>query len=154
MVVAREPGRLQVLGTGFDPFHRPFNRKRRDNSANVSGIEGDFVTKTAADVWRNHTDVLFRDAAHNGKECAVGMRRLRGEIDGKAFGGGVEVGYATAGFERGWMTTLENRMHVGFDFSLSKDFVGGGFVTYLPVKDVVVLLFAILAQDGCAGIKR
>src|SRR5271167_2242563 len=81
------------------------------------------------------------------------MRRLRREIDGKPFGRGIEVGHAAAGFKRRWMATLEDCMYLGLDLRVLECLIRGGPVAYFPVKDVVILLFAVLAQNGRSGIE-
>ena len=50
VVVAREPGGLQVLGTRLDPLHRHAKRQRRDHRADISRINGNLVAEAAADI--------------------------------------------------------------------------------------------------------
>ena len=83
----------------------------------------------------------------------VRMRGLRGEIDGEPFGCGIEVGNTAAGFKWRRMAALEDCVHLGLHLRVRERLVRGRPVADFPVKDVVVLLFAVLAQNGRSGIE-
>jgi hypothetical protein len=45
-------------------------------------------------------------------------------------------------------------MHLGLDFRILENLVRGRLVAHFPMKDVVALFLAVLAQDGRGWIER
>ena len=77
----------------------------------------------------------------------MSVRRLRSQIYGQLLRCLVEIGNATAGFERRGMAPLRDGVHGGLDRRILKSLVGGGFVAHLPMKNMIGLLLAVFAQD-------
>src|SRR5258708_32937242 len=88
-----------------------------------------------ADTGRDDPDVLLRQAGDDREQCAVGMRRLRGHVQGGVAGGGVDVGDDATGLQRRWVTARVEALQRDDSVGLSKRLVGGGFVAGLPVVD-------------------
>src|SRR5260370_27596143 len=82
------------------------------------------------------------------------MWRLRRQINSDPSGRSIEVGHAPASLEGRRVTTLEDCMYLGFHLCVREGLVRSHFVAHLPVKDMIALLFAILAQDRRARIER
>ena len=77
VIVAGKAGGLEILGARLNPLHGHAQREGSDNCADITGIDGDFVAKPAANVRRDYTDILLWDTTHESKERAVSMWRLR-----------------------------------------------------------------------------
>ncbi len=81
VVVARKGSRGQVLDAVLDPFYGFAGDNRSDGGADIAGIGTDLVTKTAADIGRDHMDFVLRDFGDQRHHGADHMRRLEGTPD-------------------------------------------------------------------------
>ena len=59
VVVAREAGAGEVLGARLDPLDRPSDLERADDRADVSGIDRHLVAEAAAEIGRDHVDLVL-----------------------------------------------------------------------------------------------
>ena len=99
-VVAGEPGRHQVLGAVLHPLHRLAGDDRADHRADVARVDRHLVAEAAADVGRDHLDLVLGQAGHQRVHRAVGVRRLGGDPGGELAGHLVHVGDRAAGLHR------------------------------------------------------
>jgi hypothetical protein len=81
VIVARERRRGEVLDAVLDPFHRLAGDDGGDRRADVAGIGADLVAKAAADVGRDHMDLLLRQLGDQRHHGADDMRGLEGAPD-------------------------------------------------------------------------
>ena len=64
VVVAGEAGAREVLRARLDPLHRPADLERADDRAHVAGIDRHLVAEAAAQVRRDHVDLVLGNAGH------------------------------------------------------------------------------------------
>ena len=81
VIVAGERGRRQILDAVLDPFDRQAGDDRGDGRADIAGIGADLVAEAAADVGRDHVDLLLRQAGDQRDDGADDVRRLEGAVD-------------------------------------------------------------------------
>ncbi len=146
VVVAREPGARQVLGSRLDPLHRPPELQRADDGADVPGIHRHLVAEAAADVRRDDSDLVLGDAGDDGDGSSIDVGRLRGHVEREP-SHRVELGDTAARLE--WRRVAARKPDPLFD-----DFVRGGkrlcrlvLVADLPVVDVIGLRLTIGAEQ-------
>ena len=151
VVVARERGRGQVLDAVLDPFHRLAGDDRRDRGADVAGIGADLVAKAAADVGRDHVDLLLRQFGDQRHHGADHMRRLEGAPDRQLALDLVERADALAGFQRRRMGAVIGDHLLDRHLGLLEGGVGQVLVADGPLEDVVVVLARAVRAGGLAG---
>ncbi len=155
-VVAREAGRREVLGPVLHPLHRVAGDDRGDDRADVAGVDRHLVAEAAADVGRDHLDLVLGQAGDDRVERAVRVRRLRRAPQPQLAGDGVVVGDRAARLQRRRVHALERDLlgdddHVG----VVEDAVGLGLVARLPVEDVVGgLALLVVADHRRVGVER
>ena len=140
VVVARERGRGQVLDAVLDPFDRLAGDDRGHRGADVAGIGADLVAEAAADVGRDHVDLVlrnFRDQRHHGADH---MRRLEGAPDRQLALDLVERADALAGLQRRRMGAVIGDHLLDRHLRLAEGGVGEVLVADGPFEDVVVML--------------
>ena len=81
VVVARKTGRRQVFRARLDPLNGHLEHDRRDRRDDVTRIDRDLVAEAAADVGRHDADLVFRNAGDERHDGAMGVRRLRGQVE-------------------------------------------------------------------------
>jgi hypothetical protein len=99
-VVAREPGRHQVLRAVLHPLDRPAGDDRADDRAHVAWVHRDLVAEAAADVRGDDTDLVLGQSGHQRVYRPVGVRRLGRAPQGQLARHVVEVGDRAAGLHR------------------------------------------------------
>ncbi len=145
--VAGEARGDEVLGTGLHPLHRAPDEQRGRRCYHVARIDGHLVAEAAADVRRDDADVLLGEPGHQGEQGAVGVRRLRGEVDRRLTRRRVDVGNRAACLQRRWVgpgIVGVERDHV---VRLREGPVGGRLVARLPEVGAVVRLALFLVTD-------
>ena len=100
VVVAGEAGRHQVLGAVLHPLDRLAGDDRPDDRAHVAGIDRHLVAEAAADVGRDHLDLVLGQAGDERVHGAVGVRRLRVRPERELAGHRVHVGDGAARLHR------------------------------------------------------
>jgi hypothetical protein len=103
-------------------------------------IEANLVTETAADVRRNHVDLLFRqlrDQRHHGTDY---MRCLESTPDRQLAPDLVERTHALAGLQRRRMGAVIGDHFLDRDLRLAECRVGQVLVADGPFEDMVVVL--------------
>ena len=138
VVVAGERGGHEVFGAVLHPLHRPAGDDGGDHRADVAGVDADLVAEAAADVRRDHPDLVLGQAGHQRVERAVGVRRLGGLVEGELALDRVVVGDRAAGLQRRRVRPRVDHVLAHHDLGAVEDRVGGGPVAGLPVEDVVV----------------
>ena len=154
-VVTCEPRADQVLRPVLHPLDRLVQDERRHDGADVPRIDGDLVAEAAADVRRDHPDLVLRQARHEGVDRAVRVRCLRRRPEGQLAVHAVVVGDAAAGLHR-------RRVHPGIDDVLGDDDGSrlehgrrGRLVAGLPVEaEVVRLTLQVVADHRGARVER
>ena len=155
VVVAREPGRDQVSRAVLDPLHRPAEQERGRRGHDVAGVDRHLVAEAAADVGRDDTDVLLRQARHEGEQRPDRMRRLRGHVDRGLAGRRVDVRHAAAALERRRVAARIVRVERDDLVGLGEGAVGGLLVARFPVVDEVgVLPLLVVADHGGVALER
>src|SRR5437899_7132941 len=91
------------------------------------------VAEAAADVGRDDPDLLFRKPGDDSKQGAMRMRRLRGHIEIRLTGGGVDVGHDPARLQRRWMAARVEALERDQPVGLRKGLVCLSLVAGLPV---------------------
>ena len=157
-VVAREPGRHQVLGAVLDPLHRPAGQHRARDRADVAGIDRDLVAEAAADVGRDDADLVLGQPGDRRVQRAMGVRRLRRAPHGELAADGVVVGDRAAGLHRRRVRAREQHVLLDDDVGARERGRGRGGVARLPVEDVVgrgaVGALAVVADHRGVGVER
>ncbi len=154
VVVAGEGGAHEVLGAVLHPLDRLAGDDRADDRTDISRINPDLSAEAAADVRRDHPDLVLGQPGHHRVQRAVRVRRLRRAPDRELAGDLVEVGERAARLQR-------RRMHARVDHVLRdrhlrplEDRVGPRLVPGLPVEDVVVgTPFEIVPDHRGAGVE-
>ena len=62
VIVPRERRRRQIVDAAFHPLDRLLEHDGADNGADIAGIGADLAAETAADVRRDDTDIVLRQA--------------------------------------------------------------------------------------------
>ena len=106
VVVAGERGGRQVLDPVLDPFDRQAGHDRGDRGADVARIGADLVAEAAADVGRDHVDLLLGQACDQRDDGADDVRRLERAVDREVAGDLVEAAHRLAGLERAGVDAL------------------------------------------------
>ena len=140
VVVARERGGGQILDAVLDPFHRPAGDDRSDDRTDIAGIDADLVAEAAADVGRDHMDLVLGDLEISASHRADHMRRLEGAPERQLAFDLVERGDALAGLERRGMDALIEDQLLDRDIGLAESGIGRVLVADGPLEDVVVVL--------------
>ena len=151
VIVARERGRGQVLDAVLDPFHRLAGDDGGDRRADIAGIGADLVAEAAADVGRDHMDLVlrkFRDQRHHGADH---MRRLEGAPDRQLALDLVEGADALAGFQRRRMDAVIGDHLLDRHLGLLEGRIGQFLVADGPLEDVVVVLARTVRAGRLAG---
>ena len=151
VVVARKRGGGEVLDAVLDPFHRFAGDDRGDRRTNIAGIGADLVAETAADVGRDHVDLVlreFRDQRHHGADH---MRRLERAPDRQLALDLVEGADALAGLQRRRMGAVIGDHLLDRHLRLAEGGVGQVLVADRPFEDVVVMLARAVRAGGLAG---
>ncbi len=159
MVVAGEGGGHQVFRAVLDPLHRPAGHDRADDRAHVPRVDAHLAAEAAADVRRDHADLVLGQARHERVDRAVRVRGLGGAPDGELPGDLVEVRDRPVGLQRRRVDPRIQHL-LRYDYlGLREDLVSLGSITGLPVEDVVVgLAFLVVADhrrlwfEGAAGV--
>ena len=156
VVVAREPGRDQVLRALLDPLHRVAQQERGGGRHHVAGVHRHLVAEPAADVGRDDPDLLLGQPGHEREHRADRVGRLRGHVDGGLAGGGVDVGDAAARLQRRRDGSAGRTCRALTTTSACVErLVGGLLVAGLPVVDVVVRLPLLVVRiTGRVGLQR
>ena len=81
-----------MLTSVLDPLHGTTGEQRAGGNAELLGVEHRLGAEAAADVRRDHPDLMLSHAHHAGVGIAVLVRRLRSRPDGDALAGGVVAG--------------------------------------------------------------
>ena len=140
VVIARKRSRGQVLDAVLDPFHGFAGDDRGHRGADVTGIGADLVAETAADVGRDHVDLLFRNLGDQRHHGADHMRRLEGAPDRQLALDLVERADALAGLQRRRMGAVIGDHLLDRDIRLAEGGIGQVLVADGPFEDVVVML--------------
>ena len=106
-VVAGEAGRREVLRAVLHPLDRLAGDDRADDRADVAGVDRHLVAEAAADVGRDHLDLVLRQPGHDRVQRAVRVRRLRRAPEPQLAGDRVVVGDRAARLQRRRMHALE-----------------------------------------------
>ena len=80
-LVALLRGRDEVLAAILDPFHRAAEQQRRERGDDLLLIEHEFRAEAAADVGRDHADLVLVAAEQIAEKAHRHMRRLRRAVD-------------------------------------------------------------------------
>ncbi len=88
-LVARVPGRQQVLAAVFDPLHRPAEDERRERHRALLAVHEHLLAEAAADVARGHAHVAVGNLQVAGEEVAGLVHRLAGADDVELVAAGV-----------------------------------------------------------------
>ena len=153
VVVAREAGARQVLGARLDPLDRSSDLERADDGAHVAGIDRHLVAEAAAEIRRDHVDLVLGNAGDERQRRAVDVRRLRRHVELQP-PHRVEVRHAAARLERRGMTALEPDALLDPLRARRQRARGAVLVADLPVEDVVRLRLAIRPQQHLVGLRR
>ena len=164
VIVAGERGGREVFDPVLDPFDRQAGDDRGDRGADIAGIGADLVAEAAADVGRNHVDLLLRQAGDQRHHRADDVRRLEGAVDRDLAGDLAEAHHALAGFERAGVDALIDQQIFRCGLGLGEGGVGQVLVADRPVEDVVGmaarsmraghLVLDVLAQNDGVGRHR
>ena len=164
VVVAGERGRGQVLDAVLDPFDRLAGHDRGDGGADIARIGADLVAEAAADVGRDHVDLLLGQLGDERHHRADDVRRLERAPDRQLAPDLVERAHALAGLERRGMRAVIGDQLLDRDLGLVEGGVGQVLVADRPLEDVVrvlarpvravLLVLDVLAQDGRVGRHR
>ena len=139
VVVAGETRRHEVLGPVLHPLHRRPGDDRGHHHADVAGVDRHLVAEPAAEVGRDHLDLVLGQAGHQGVDGAVGVGRLAGDPAGELAGDLVHGGHAAARLHGGRVRAgIEEIGGRHDDVAAFEHLVAGGGVARLPVVDVVV----------------
>ncbi len=147
VVVAGEAGRHQVLGAVLHPLDRLAGDDRADDRAHVAGIDRHLVAEAAADVGRDHLDLVLGQAGDERVHGAVGVWRLRVRPERELAGHGVHVGDGAARLHRRGVRPRVQHVLRHDDVGAGEHRVGGVLVAGLPVEDVVVRLALFVVAD-------
>ena len=151
VVVARERGRGEVLDAVLDPFHRLAGDDRGDRRADIAGIGADLVAEAAADVGRDHVDLVLRQLGDQRHHGADDVRRLEGAPDRQLAPDLVEGADALAGLQRRRMGAVIGDHLLDRHLRLAEGGVGQILVADRPFEDVVVVLARPVRAGGLAG---
>ena len=151
VVVARERGRGQVLDAVLDPFHRLAGDDGGDRRADVAGIGADLVAEAAADVGRDHVDLVLRQFGDQRHHGADHVRRLEGAPDRQLAPDLVEGADALAGLQRRRMDAVIGDQLLDRHLGLPEGRVGQVLVADGPLEDVVVVLARAVRARRLAG---
>ena len=80
VVIPGEAGARQVLRARLDPLDRSSDLERAHDRAHVSGIDRHFVAEAAAEIRRNHVDLVLGNAGDERQRRAIDVRRLRRHV--------------------------------------------------------------------------
>ena len=138
--VARESRRREVLDPVLGPFHRLAGHDRGDDRADVAGIGADLVAEAAADIGRDHMDLVLRNLGDQRSDGADDVRRLKRAPERQLALDLVEGGDALAGLERARMAARILDELLDLHLGLLERRVGRRLVAGLPGEDVVVVL--------------
>ena len=147
VIVAREPGGREVFGARLDPLDGNAENNRGRRRDDVARIDGNFVAEAAADVGRDHVNLVFGDAGDERDDGAMRVRCLRRHIHREAPRRFVHVGDDAARFERRRMAALEPETLLDLDFRIRQRAVGLVAIAHFPVVDVVGFVLTIVAQN-------
>ena len=155
-VVAGEAGRRQVLRPVLHPLDRLAGEDGADDGADVAGVDRDLVAEAAADVRRDHLDLVLGQAGHERVQRAVRVRRLGRAPQAQLPGDRVHVRHRAARLQRAGVDALERDvLRDEDDVRVGEDRVGLRLVARLPVEDVVVgLALLVVADDRRVGVER
>ena len=76
VVVTTKTSAAQVLGAIFNPLDGLACCDRRNYRAHIARVDRYLVAKAAADIGRDDADAVLRQTGYDGKERAMGVRRL------------------------------------------------------------------------------
>ena len=151
VVVARERGGGEVLDAVLHPLHRLARDDGGDDGADVAGIGADLVAEAAADVGRDHVDLVLGDLGDQRGHRADDVRRLERAVDRQLALDLVEGGDALAGLERGGMRAVVGDQLLDLHLGIGEGGIGAGLVAHRPLEDVVVVLAGAVRAGGLAG---
>ena len=152
VVIAGEAGARQVLRARLDPLDRSSDLERADDRAHVSGIDRHFVAEAAAEIRRDHMDLVLGNAGDERQRRAIDVRRLRRHVELQP-PHRVEVRDAAARLERRGMTPLEPEALLD-PLRAGRHRASGAFlVADFPMKDVVRLALAVRPEQHLVGLR-
>ena len=152
-VVAGEAGAHEVLEAVLHPLHGLADHQRGHDRADVAGVDRHLVAEAAADVRRDHPDLVLGQPGDQRVDGPVRVRGLAGGPQRELPADPLVVGDAAAGLHR-------SRVDARVDDVLGDDHVGAGedrlgrrLVAGLPVEAVVVGLPLEVVADH-RGVRR
>ena len=83
VIVAGERRGGEIFHPVLDPLDRPSCDDRRDDRADVPGVDADLVAEAAADVGRYNVNLVLRNRRQQGRNSANDVRGLECAPDGQ-----------------------------------------------------------------------
>ncbi len=155
VVVAREASGHQVLRPVFHPFHGLARDDRTDDRAHVARVDAYLVSETAADIWADDLNLVFREAGHQRIQRPVRVRCLSCAPDRELAGHPIHVRDRATRLHRRWVHARIQHVLRDDYLGVGEDGIGGVAIARLPVKNVIVgLAFDVVSNDGGTRFER
>ena len=148
VVVAGKGGGHQVVHPVFNPLDRLARHNRRDNRADISRIRAHLVAKAAADIGRDHSDVVFLNARDQRDNRPDRMRRLERAPKRQLSVHLVHRRHTPAGLKRAGVRAVVIHAFRRHDVGIRDHFLRRVLVARLPRKDMVVMLARPVRTSG------
>ena len=138
MVAAMRVGE-EGLGAVGGPFHRPVDLPGRPDADGLLGVDEDLRAEAAADVGRDHAELVFGRDADEGREHEPrDMRVLARRVEREDVGSGIVVADRRARLHRVRDQAVVDEVELRHMRGGGEGRVGRGLVAEMPVIDRVV----------------
>src|SRR5210317_2270419 len=146
VVIASKCCTRYILHAILRPFHWSPEHNRRDDSANISRIDADFVSKTTTNIWANNSHLGFWNTTEHRNHCPNHVRGLRSHPSRQLTLNWIETRNTAASLEWAGVNTRIVHMLRYRHWRMIEYSIGSRLIPGLPCKNVVMMI----ARAMCA----